>query len=287
MTERDASSLEQEIARNGLSERTVLLFRKTIVDHYKSMGRLMPWRETRDPYRILVSEIMLQQTGVERVLKIYPAFIAAFPDVQELGRASLRDVLRQWQGMGYNRRAIALKRAAEIIVMEHDGHVPSSRVELERLPGIGKATASAILVYAFGHREVFIETNIRRVFIHFFFSDRDDVRDREIRALVESTLDAANPREWYYALMDYGTMIRKTIADPNRRSAHYRRQSPFAGSERQVRGLILRAMVAQQGMTAHELLRTLDLPDEQVSRNLRKLAEEGFIREEGEKYVIA
>ncbi|HWR90732.1 MAG TPA: helix-turn-helix domain-containing protein [Dissulfurispiraceae bacterium] len=287
MTERDASSLEQEIARNGLSERTVLLFRKTIVDHYKSMGRLMPWRETRDPYRILVSEIMLQQTGVERVLKIYPAFIAAFPDVRTLGRASLHDVLRQWQGMGYNRRAIALKRAAEIIVMEHDGHVPSSRVELERLPGIGKATASAILVYAFGRREVFIETNIRRVFIHFFFSNRDDVRDREIRPLVESTLDAANPREWYYALMDYGTMIRKTIADPNRRSAHYQRQPPFAGSERQVRGLILRAMVSQQGMTAHELLRTLGLPEDRVYRNLTKLAEEGFIREEGEKYVIA
>jgi A/G-specific adenine glycosylase len=251
------------------------------------MGRLMPWRETRDPYRILVSEIMLQQTGVERVLKKYPAFIAAFPDVRNLGRASLRDVLRLWQGMGYNRRAIALKGSAEIIVAQHGGHVPSSREELEGLPGIGKATASAVLVYTFGHPEVFIETNIRRVFIHFFFRHRDDVRDREIIPLVERTLDAANPREWYYALMDYGTMIRKTIADPNRRSAHYQRQSPFAGSERQVRGLILRAMVAQQGMTTRELLRTLGLPEDRVYRNLMKLAEEGFLREEGEKYVIA
>ena len=164
----------------------------------------MPWRTTRDPYSILVSEIMLQQTQVERVKTKYTEFLAAFPTIESLASSLLTDVLRTWQGLGYNRRAIALKRCAEEIVSRYSGQFPRDTAELETLPGIGPYTARAVAAFAFGMAEPLIETNIRTVFIHFFFHGRDRVSDREIMPLVARTLDRHNPREWYYALMDFG-----------------------------------------------------------------------------------
>jgi A/G-specific adenine glycosylase len=199
--------LREEVSAHGCSERAVALFRRLICDHFRRHGRDLAWRRTRDPYRIFVSEIMLQQTQVPRVEARYPEFIAAFPDFGSLAAAPLRDVLAVWQGMGYNRRARALKESAERVVREFGGRLPEDESVLATFPGIGPATAASIAAFAFNHPVVFIETNIRRVFIHCFFADAEGVRDRDIIALVQRTLLPDHSREWYWALMDYGSMI--------------------------------------------------------------------------------
>ncbi|MDD2473486.1 MAG: A/G-specific adenine glycosylase, partial [Methanoculleus sp.] len=173
------------IREQGATLETMGLFQDLILSHYRAHGRDLPWRQTTDPYRILVSEIMLQQTQVERVAVKYPEFIEQFPNFESLARAPKSEVLRVWQGMGYNRRAIALQKAAERVVEENGGRLPADVEALAALPGIGKATASAIVAYAFNMPVVYIETNIRRIFIHFFFQGREGVRDDAILPLVE------------------------------------------------------------------------------------------------------
>ncbi|HOF96277.1 MAG TPA: A/G-specific adenine glycosylase, partial [Methanoculleus sp.] len=245
----DQNEREQRILKetreHGATPEAVRLFRALVLAHYRAHGRDLPWRQTTDPYRILVSEIMLQQTQVERVAVKYPEFIDRFPDFASLARAPQSDILLAWQGMGYNRRALALKRTAERVVDDYGGRLPADVETLATFPGIGRATAAAICAYAFNMPVAYIETNIRRVFIHFFFQDREDVRDDEILVLVEQTLDRENPREWYGALMDYGSILKKRTANPNRRSASYSRQSRFEGSDRQIRGRLLALVLAE------------------------------------------
>ena len=256
-------------------------FRTMVLTRYRNHGRLMAWRETTDPYRILVSEIMLQQTQVGRVTLKYPEFIADFPDFATLAGAPLADVLRVWQGMGYNRRAIALQKCAIRVMNEFDGRLPDDAGILSTFPGIGHATASSIAAFAFNHPVVFIETNIRRVFIHFFFGDREEVKDTGILPLVEETLDREDPRVWYWALMDLGTELKKQVANPNRRSAHYSRQPAFEGSDRKIRGAILRLLIASPGMTGPELAGMLAEDQDRVCRILAALEAEGFLLREG------
>jgi A/G-specific adenine glycosylase len=256
-------------------------FQHKIWDYYREHGRAMPWRETSNPYHILVSELMLQQTQVPRVLEKYREFIVRFPDAAALAKAPLRSVLRVWQGLGYNRRALALQQIARIVVERCKGNVPSSLDELVKLPGIGKATASAILAFAFNQPVVFIETNIRTVFIHFFFADRDAVSDEEILPLVVQTLDVDNPREWYYALMDYGAFLKKTSANAGRKSRHYHKQSPFDGSNRQVRGRIVRYLTREGKKTEGELVKQLGLNAGKVMSALLDLEKEGMITRKG------
>jgi A/G-specific adenine glycosylase len=246
----------------------------------------MPWRETRDPYRILVSEVMLQQTQVERVRTKYDAFLARFPDVATLAAATLADVLAAWQGLGYNRRALALKKAAEAVVADHGGAFPRSVAELEKLPGIGPYTARAVATFAWGKAHPFIETNIRTVFIHCFFHDGDTVHDRELLPLVAGTLDEENPREWFYALMDYGVRLKKALPNPGRRSAHHVRQSKFKGSNRELRSRLLREILAAPGTTAVTLAEALAQPLEQVTRNLDAMTAEGLLAESGGSYRV-
>ncbi len=234
---------------------TAIGFKRTIWLYYRRFGRRFLWRKTRDPYRILVSEIMLQQTQAGRVKEKYPEFLRTFPTVRSLARAPLSRVLRAWQGMGYNRRALFLKKIAATILKKFNGRVPSSQEKLESLPGIGHATASAIRAFAFNAPGVFIETNIRRVFIHFFFANKKKVSDKEILPLVKKTLDRAHPREWYWALMDYGTMLGEKRENPNRKSAHYARQAPFRGSRRELRGRILRVLLAHSAQTEKSIVR--------------------------------
>ena len=270
----------------NLSTGEIRKFQNTIYQHYQEHGRSLPWRKTRNPYHILVSEIMLQQTQVDRVIDKYQEFITTFPDVQTLAKSPLKKILKVWQGLGYNRRALALKRIAEIVCERHDGIVPSHLDALERLPGIGKTTASEIVSFAFNQPAVFIETNIRSVFIHFFFSHRNDVSDAEMLPLVEKTLDTTQARRWYYALMDYGVALKKKYRNPSRRSLHYRKQSPFDGSNRQIRGMILKILTAQRQSSEEALVRALKKPAVQVKRNLSALKKEGFIASKGSVLTI-
>lgn len=261
-------------------------FRKILYRYYRKEGRDLPWRNTENPYHILVSEVMLQQTQVERVLTKYNQFISAFPDYSSLGKASLKDVLAVWQGMGYNRRAVALKKIAETIVAKFAGETPTRLEDLISLPGIGHATASAVVAFAFNEPAVFIETNIRRVFIHFFFRKRDRVSDAEILPLVERTLDRKNPREWYFALMDYGAMLKKSVPNPNKKSAHHQRQAPFEGSMRQLRGRVLKLLLDKPGATERDISLFLKVDPDNVKECLHQLAREGFIVKSGRRYQI-
>ena len=252
-------------------------FRTLIWSRYRENGRDLPWRKSRTPYRVLVSEFMLQQTGVERVRDKYRQFLRAFPSVRALAVAEPREVLAVWKGLGYNRRALALKRAAEIIVAEHRGRVPHDIGSLTALPGVGPATACAVLAYAFNEPVAFIETNIRRVYIHFFFPGARTVADSEILPLVEKTLDRGNPREWYDALMDFGTVLRRAGDDPNRRGARYRRQPPFEGSVRQVRGLVLGALLQAPRLSEPRLAAVTAAKSTLLAKALSQLVSEGFL----------
>jgi A/G-specific adenine glycosylase len=262
-------------------------FQNRILSFYHSHRRDLPWRDTADPYRILVSEIMLQQTQVDRVKEKYTWFTARFPDIGSLAQATIEEVLSEWQGLGYNRRALALKKAAVEIVERFGGVLPDNEKSLRSLPAIGPYTAAAILAFAFNRPVVMIETNIRRVCIHCFFKDLTGVADREILPLIEETLGRENPREWYNALMDYGWHLGSAIGNPNRRSRHYQRQAPFEGSNRQIRGKIIRLLVGGADTVIEDLCMTLDLPASAVGPVLSQLEDEGFIAREGNRVRIA
>jgi A/G-specific adenine glycosylase len=281
------TEFEHSIQRKILTEDTFRAFQKLIYAYYHEYGRELPWRETEDPYHILVSEIMLQQTQVERVIGKYDAFVTAFPDFHALAQAPLQEILKVWQGLGYNRRAIALKKIAELVVTTYNGTLPSHPDELKKLPGIGSYTAAALATFAFHQPTVFIETNIRTVFIHFFFHDQDNIKDTEILPLVKRTLDTAHPRIWYYALMDYGAMLKQLHPNPNRRSAHYHKQTPFHGSNRELRGMILRTLARESTISERELVHALDMDSARVRGTLVQLQDEGFIRKSGNRYRIA
>jgi A/G-specific adenine glycosylase len=279
---------------------TIGAFKKEIWAHYRRAGRTdLPWRHTRDPYAILVSEIMLQQTQVSRVEGYYKNFLYRFPDFRALARAKTGDVLRAWQGLGYNRRAMFLKRAAEIVVAQHDGRLPHDRAALESLPGIGKGTSGSLMAFAFNRPEVFIETNIRRVFIHFFFPKKKRVTDVELERYIERSIDLRRPREWYWALMDYGAAISLSrtmpvsraaakISNPNRRSAHYKKQTVFAGSDRELRGKIVRSTLSQKGnkISAKALLKIVATTEQRFWKVVAGLEKEGFIVRKGDYICI-
>ncbi|MGE5174661.1 MAG: winged helix-turn-helix transcriptional regulator [Betaproteobacteria bacterium] len=272
--------------RLPLTVTQVYAFQKKIYDFYEAEGRDLPWRKRPTHYRVLVSEIMLQQTQVDRVTEKYREFLTAFPDFSSLAKAPLPKLLRVWQGMGYNRRALALKALAQQVIGTHRGKLPSDPKELIELPGIGKYTAGAIAAFAFNRPVVFMDTNIRRVFIHEFLHDRESVHDDEIIPLIEQTLDAENPRKWYNALMDYGTMLKQKHVNPNRKSAHYTRQSPFENSNRQVRGKILRALVAESPLSTAQIVKKTGMDPERVKKNIVNLIDEGFIKRKGRVFTV-
>ncbi len=250
-------------------------FKKIIWNFYRERGRDLPWRRTVTPYRVFVSEVMLQQTQASRVVPKYREFLKLFPNVASLARAKTSSVLKAWQGLGYNRRALQLKRAAEIITSRYGGRVPSNLERLIELPGIGVHTAGAILAYAFNRPVSYVETNIRRIYLHHFFPRSKNVPDRRILPLVEQTLDRKRPREWYWALMDYGAQLPKVVANPNRRSRHYVRQAKFEGSTRQLRGRVLRLVLGGARSIAQIKKETAD---SRTGLAIASLVKEGFLR---------
>ncbi|MGA2546073.1 MAG: A/G-specific adenine glycosylase [Rectinemataceae bacterium] len=227
---------------------------------------------------------MLQQTQTERVLPKYLAWLEAYPNPSALTLAPLAEVLALWSGLGYNRRALALIRAASIIASAD--RFPDDEASLLDLPGVGPYTARAVLAFAFGKPVVLIETNIRSVFLHTFFEGEEGVPDLRIAPLVEATLFREDPRTWYYALMDYGVDLKKREGNPNRRSAHYARQSPFADSNRRIRGSLLKALGERDGKNADELAAALPFSRERVDAALAELKAEGFVAESGGIYRL-
>lgn len=269
------------------SSEDISALREKIWRYYREYGRSFPWRDTDDPYRIFVSELMLQQTQTERVLKKYGPFVETFGSFAELAEAPLAGVLQMWSGLGYNRRALGLKESAAIIHRDYGDEVPTGTADLLRLPMVGPATTGSLQAFVHNLPSVFIETNIRRVIIHFFFKDREEVRDREVLEYAADLLDTKNPRHWYYALMDYGVYLKYAVPNPNRKSAHYQRQAPFENSDRQIRGALLSLLVRNGGMSIgqlHDALARFEYS--RVEKCLRHLEDEGFLAAEGESYRI-
>lgn len=248
-------------------------FQELIFQKGRELYRDMPWRQDTRPYYVLVSELMLQQTQVDRVVPKFNAFVAAFPDENTLATASLADVLRLWQGLGYNRRAKFLHEAAKKIA--DLGRFPDDEAGLLGLPGVGKNTAGAILAYAYNRPSLFVETNVRSVYFHHFFTDGDIVDDGQIRELLGQTLDREHPREFYWALMDYGSWLKRQGSGRIQQSRHYKKQSPLRGSIREIRGLII-SRLAAGGLEQQKLAESLP-QDERFEQALAGLLRDGLV----------
>lgn len=279
-------SLKRRAAAEGLSCAVVTAFQKQVYRFYAEQGRKLPWREAGDPYRVLVSEVMLQQTQVERVVPKFNAFLACFPTAAALAGAPLPELLSTWQGLGYNRRALNLQRAARMITEQWSGVVPDDPVLLQQLPGIGPYTAGAISTFAFNCPNVFLETNIRAVLLHFFFVDQKDICDKQLLPVAEAVLDRENPRGWYNALMDYGSDLKRRFPNPSRRSRHHSQQSRFEGSDRQIRGAVLRLLLGAGGIWGRTMQKQLDIEAERLARILEGMVKDGLLQKKGRTFII-
>lgn len=270
-------------------------FRRTVLTYYRKHGRhTLPWRRTRDPYAVLVSEIMLQQTQVDRVVPYFIRWMRTFPTLQALAKSPLADVLKAWSGLGYNRRAKMLHECAKAIVETYGGKVPQDFAALVSLPGIGSYTAGAIRAFAFNEPGVFIETNIRSALIHHFFPHSQNIPDSKLTPILQTILCKSDvhkqkiifkkvklhPREWYAALMDYGAHIKREYPNPSRRSRHHVRQKRFSGSLREMRGAIVRALMQRQSLQAFK-------NDARFTPALSALAKEGVLEKRGRSWCIA
>jgi len=269
-----------------LTEQQIKKFQKKIYDYYNTFGRTFSWRKTTNPYQIFISEVMLQQTQTVRVERPYQLFIKRFPDFKSVAKASLYEILEAWQGLGYNRRAKFLHQAANILLKLYKGKVPNDTKILETLPGIGKATAASIAAFAFNSPTVFVETNIRVVFIHLFLAHKENISDTELLFLSEQTLDRSAPRIWYYALTDYGAMLKSQGINPINKSKTYNKQSKFEGSDRQMRGAIIRHLLHHKTQNlkqiCHLLEKSLTAKPERTKKIVDALVKEGFVEQKKE-----
>ena len=277
-------------------------FQKLVLDYYKENKRAqLPWRSKITPYRVWISEIMLQQTQVDRVVSFFNEWMKTFTTVQDLANASQIDVLKSWKGLGYNSRAIRLKRSAEILVNDYYGKFPKTIDEIQKLPGIGPYTAGAIMAFAYNKPTVFVETNIRRVFIYHFWKNEEnpllpgeggfrrkpgEVHDKEILDLVSQTLPEKNIREWYFALMDYGAYLGRELKlngkkfNPNIKSRHYTKQSKFSGSDREIRSRIVSILLENKKDSISGIVKKVSgLSDDvdRVERIISTLERDGFV----------
>lgn len=276
----------KKLSSKQLNPAAIQEFQETIWQFYRHHGRSFVWRHTESAYQVVVSEVMLQQTQTDRVIKKFEQFIGAFPDFHSLADASLKELLSVWQGLGYNRRGLYLQRLAQKVVAEHGGILPNCPEILVTFPGIGKATAASICAFAFNSPTIFIETNIRAVFIHHFFPDETAIDDKEILPLVAQTVEHEMARDWYYALMDYGVMLKATHKNPNQRSVHYTKQSRFEGSDRQLRGKVIALLVDGIELTTEKIGAIAPYAREKIEKIVQSLADDGLVRiDEGKIYI--
>lgn len=255
-------------------------FIRIILEFRQHHGRVFPWQQTRDPWPVLLSEVMLQQTTTARVLDKYRLFLEKWPDFQSMASSSLEDLLAAWSGLGYNRRALALRQTA-VRSEEWGWTLPCDRAALLSLPGIGPSTASAIRCFCYAIPDIYLETNVRRTVLHWFFPDEEGVKDKRIEPILLRAAERVEDiREWYYALMDYGVLLARLVPNPNRRSSSYTRQAQFKGSDRELRGRIVFMLTHQGPQKKATLMEALGDPDEdRVQSILEALDKEGFIEE--------
>lgn len=254
-------------------------FYRTVMEYYGEHGRHdLPWRTKQNPYRVTVSELMLQQTQASRVVPFFNQWMKQFPSWKALAQAPQKKVLRAWKGLGYNSRALRLHALAKVVRSQYHGRLPKAHDTLISLPGIGPYTAGAIRAFAYNLWTPMIETNIRRVYLHHFFTEKNNVSDSEIMELIEDMGPVPEPREWYEALMDYGSVLRKIIKhNPNTQSKHYSKQKAFKGSDRELRGKILEMLLERHHIKESELVSSLQESQNRINSITKKLETEGFL----------
>lgn len=251
-----------------LRKRRIQSFQNLVFSWWEDNKRDLPWRRTHDPYKILVSEVMLQQTQVDRVLPKYDEFLYFFPDVYTLSQATPAKVLRVWRGMGYNRRALYLQKAAKAIVELHHGYFPEDEAHLTKLPGVGTYTARALLVFAFNHPIAVVDTNIRKIITHFFFDDKPQ-KEMVIEDVARQLLPKKQAWKWNQALMDYGALA----LNVSRITYHVSpKAKPFKDSNRFYRGRIVDRL-RESDMKETELLKELIVKHKKSKNLLKKIIE--------------
>ena len=271
-----------------LDDDSLSAFSSHIHDFYDSWGRSFAWRETTDPYRILLSEVMLQQTQTARVEPKYELFLSLWPGFEALAKAPLEELLFHWKGLGYNRRALNLRKSAQMTEM-WGWTIPADEKTIRSLPGVGKATAAAVMAFCYQKQSIYLETNIRRVLLYSFYPDQDAVKDAELEVLLFRLAEKqADMKRWYYALMDYGVLLKYLVPNANQRSAHYSRQSRFENSNRQIRGQLIH-LLCDTGEKSEEQICSLlsHFSEERILNSLEQLKKEGFVAEESKIYKIA
>jgi A/G-specific adenine glycosylase len=256
-------------------------FRALVYEKASACYRDLPWRRTLDPYAVMVSEFMLQQTQVSRVIPKYKAWLERFPDFQSLAESATPDVLGCWSGLGYNRRALALQASARTVVQRFDSKLPENEKSLRELPGVGKYTARAILAFAFDKPAVFLETNIRTVLLKHFFPEDRQVTEAALEEKAAFVADTQAPRKWYNALMDYGAELKRVEGNHSVRSSNYKKQTAFAGSFRSLRGAVLKKLLEQRGVSLETLKAELSFSAAEIERCCGILVKEGFAAYEG------
>lgn len=263
-------------------------FQQFIITWHQQFGRHdLPWRVTFDPYTVLVSELMLQQTQVERVIPKFSAFLNRFPTISSLAQAQQKEVLTLWQGLGYNRRAVFLHKCAQVVHRDFAGIFPEGGEELLKLPGVGPYTAGALGAFAFNQPVILIETNIRAVYIHHFFAEQEKVSDKELLPLIEQELLKTNPRLWYSALMDYGSFLKRTFPNPSKKSKHHTVQSKFVGSLRQARGEIIRLLSSEENLNLAQLKARMLSNAIHIEPALAQLMQEQMIHSTQKGYTLS
>jgi A/G-specific adenine glycosylase len=272
-------------------------FKNIVMEYYGEYARHdLPWRTQQSPYYVTVSEIMLQQTQVDRVIPFFKNWMKQFPNWKRLAHAPQSEVLRAWKGLGYNSRALRLQKLARLITETYKGRLPNNYESLLRLPGIGPYTAGAIRAFAFNQYTPLIETNIRRIFIHHFFADESDVSDAEIFEIMHDMGEIENPRIWYAALMDYGSTLPKIIRhNPNTQSKHYTKQSKFEGSDRQIRGKVLDILLETKKISKEKIFQKIyeshprecgNPETERYQKIIDQLEKENFIKQTKKNLIL-
>jgi len=264
-----------------ITDEEITQFQSNVLSFYKTHRRDLPWRKTTDPYKILISELMLQQTQVSRVIKYYEKWIKRWPTIDSLVHASRRDVLKAWMGLGYNTRGINLHRAAQKIVNDYDGDMLEAMKNHEEIPGVGKYTSRAVQIFATNVNLVTVDTNIRRIFIHEFHLF-EDVSDRELWLLAERCLPKGLSRVWHNALMDYGALF---LTAQKTRVKSKTKQSRFEGSDRQIRAQILRQLL-ERSLSLSDLQKILEVEQNRLQQILGKMVQGNLIAAKNKRFQV-
>lgn len=266
---------------SSVSKNQIKKIQQEIFQFYKQHKRDLPWRKTTDPYKILVSEFMLQQTQVSRVVDYYTQWMKKWPTIQKLANEEYKNVLRAWIGLGYNRRAMYLHNTAKIIMEKFSGDIVTAVKHYEDLPGIGQYTSKAIQIFSTNANIATVDTNIRRIFINEFNLE-ESISEKDLFQLAERCLPLGKSRDWHNALMDYGAIrltSKKTGIKPKTQ------QSQFDGSDRQIRGKILRALL-EEDQSMYQLQQKLQVNKKRLLNILTKMIKEKTISQTNEHFHV-